>query len=101
MLCLGESEREKCKAEIAKASQEWGFFQVVNHGISEEILEKMRCEQVNVFKKSFHEKEMCFPAGTYRWGTPSATCLRQVSWSEAFHVPLIDMLSSGGTTSIR
>ncbi|KAK1368431.1 Gibberellin 2-beta-dioxygenase 8 [Heracleum sosnowskyi] len=100
MLGLGESEREKCKAEIAKASQEWGFFQVVNHGISDEILVKMTSEQADVFKKSFHEKEMCFPAGTYRWGTPSATCLPQLSWSEAFHVPLIDISGLGDFTSI-
>lgn len=102
MLSLGELEREECKRKIANASQEWGFFQVVNHGISPEILEKMRYEQVNAFKKPFHEKELCFPVGTYRWGTPSATCLRQLSWSEAFHVPLIDIPNLGtGLTSLR
>jgi TPR repeat protein len=26
--------------------------------------------------------------GSYRWGNPTATSLRQLSWSEAFHVPL-------------
>ncbi|CAK9169912.1 unnamed protein product [Ilex paraguariensis] len=101
-LKLGESEKEECKREIAKASQEWGFFQVVNHGISNEILEKMRCEQVKVFKRPFHEKinesSLSFSAGSYRWGTPSATCLRQLSWSEAFHVPLADVSHFGGLT---
>ncbi|KAA8519994.1 hypothetical protein F0562_014250 [Nyssa sinensis] len=100
----GELEREECKNEIAKASQEWGFFQVVNHGISGEILERMRREQVKVFKKPFHEKindmHLNFSAGSYRWGTPSATCLRQLSWSEAFHVPLTDISGSGGLTSL-
>ncbi|KAI8000275.1 Gibberellin 2-beta-dioxygenase 8 [Camellia lanceoleosa] len=101
---LGESEREECKREIAKASQEWGFFQVVNHGISIEILERMRCEQVKVFKRPFREKiregYMNFSAGSYRWGTPWATCLRQVSWSEAFHVPLDDICGLGGLTTL-
>lgn len=101
MLKHGGPEREKCKSEIANASREWGFFQVVNHGISYKILEDMRLEQVDVFKKPFHEKEMCFPAGAYRWGTPSATCLRQLSWSEAFHVPLISSSTVGGITSLR
>ncbi|XP_023728273.1 gibberellin 2-beta-dioxygenase 8 [Lactuca sativa] len=93
MIDLGVEE-EKCKMEIAKASQEWGFFQVINHGVSLDVLEKMRCEQVRLFHRPFHEKtkegseKFNFLAGSYQWGTPSATCLRQLSWSEAFHVPL-------------
>ncbi|KAJ4838735.1 Gibberellin 2-beta-dioxygenase 8 [Turnera subulata] len=95
----GEVERQRCKAQIARASQEWGFFQVVNHGISSDILEKMRCEQVKVFKQSFDRKSkedkfLNFSAGTYRWGTPSATCLKQLSWSEAFHIPMNDIYPS-------
>lgn len=101
MLKHGGSESEKCKAQIAKAAQEWGFFQVVNHGISQEIFKNMRREQGEVFKKPFNEKEMCLPAGAYRWGTPSATCLRQLSWSEAFHVPMINISSEGCITSLR
>ncbi|XP_074330224.1 gibberellin 2-beta-dioxygenase 8-like [Apium graveolens] len=100
MLKHGESDSEKCKAQIAKASQEWGFFQVVNHGISQEIFQNMRREQGEVFRKPFHEKDMCFPPGAYRWGTPSATCLKQLSWSEAFHVPMINIASRNGITSL-
>ncbi|CAN1319049.1 Gibberellin 2-beta-dioxygenase 8 [Linum perenne] len=47
---------ESCKDDIAKASEEWGFFQVVNHGISREILDRMRREQVKVFKQPFDKK---------------------------------------------
>ncbi|KAK3433368.1 hypothetical protein EUGRSUZ_D00814 [Eucalyptus grandis] len=97
-LSLSKEERRECKAEIARASREWGFFQVLNHGISREILEKMREEQIKVFrepfeKKSREDKYLDFSAGSYRWGTPSATCLQQLSWSEAFHVPLSDIIS--------
>ncbi|XP_075106452.1 gibberellin 2-beta-dioxygenase 8-like [Nicotiana tabacum] len=99
-----EFEREECKRKIAKASQEWGFFQVVNHGISHDILEKMRMEQINLFKKPFNEKmnekNHKFSKGSYRWGTPSATCLQQLSWSEAFHVPLTDISNSSGLSSL-
>lgn len=88
-----EGEREKCKSQIARASEEWGFFQVVKHGVSPELLEKMRSEQKKVFRQPFEKKRqedkyLNFSAGSYRWGTPSATCLRQVAWSEAFHIPL-------------
>lgn len=104
-LSLGDREREACKKQIARASREWGFFQVINHGISPEVLRKMREEQMNLFKKPFREKRdykgSNFSAGSYRWGTPSATCLKQLSWSEALHVSLIDVLGSGGKNSLR
>ncbi|KAJ7946240.1 gibberellin 2-beta-dioxygenase 8 [Quillaja saponaria] len=92
-----ELEKEECKSDIARASREWGFFQVVNHGISSEILKKMRCEQEKLFKQPFdikskEDKLFNFSAGSYRWGTPTATCLRQFAWSEAFHIPLTDVL---------
>lgn len=100
-LNMGALEREECKKQIAKASREWGFFQALNHGISREILEKMRSEQVKIFRRPFHEKlnekNSNFLAGSYRWGTPSATCLNQLSWSEAFHVPLNAISSGLGT----
>ncbi|KAM7506214.1 hypothetical protein LguiB_005118 [Lonicera macranthoides] len=96
-LTLGEMERDECKREIAKASQEWGFFQVINHGISREILERMRNEQVHEFKRPFSDKvsqkDLNYPPGSYQWGTPSAICLTHLSWSEAFHVPLVDINS--------
>ncbi|XP_040375659.1 gibberellin 2-beta-dioxygenase 8 isoform X3 [Rosa chinensis] len=96
---LGDSEGEECKSEIARASQEWGFFQVVNHGISSELLQKMKSEQEKVFQQSFDKKSqehkyLNFSAGTYRWGSPTATSLRQLSWSEAFHIPLNKIFAS-------
>ncbi|KAL7142775.1 hypothetical protein ABFS83_08G146600 [Erythranthe nasuta] len=103
-LSLGESEAAACRKQIARASSEWGFFQVVNHGISGEVMERMRGEQKKLFKKPFHEKknykDLNFSAGSYRWGTPSATCLKQLSWSEAFHVSLSDVIGSGGIDSL-
>jgi len=99
-----EVAREECKSMIAKASQEWGFFQVVNHGISSDILKRLRCEQKKVFKEPFDKKTkedqfLNFSAGSYRWGTPTATCIKQLSWSEAFHIPLTDIL--GSNTHLR
>lgn len=76
-------------AEIAGASSEWGFFQVVNHGVSGELLEELREEQKRLFRVPFEEKEGSTALNeSYRWGNPTATSLDQLSWSEAFHVPL-------------
>ena len=106
-LNMGELERKECKKEMARASQEWGFFQVINHGVSSKILEDMRSEQMQVFKQPFllktNHRYLNLVAGCYRWGTPSATCLSQLSWSEAFHIPLSDISTSFAAlpTSLR
>ncbi|CAK9143910.1 unnamed protein product [Ilex paraguariensis] len=100
-----EEEREACAAAISRASSKWGFFQVVNHGISPEILGKMRREQVKLFKSPFETKASCgLLNNSYKWGTPSATCPKQFSWSEAFHIPLTKISEEacyGDFTSLR
>uniref|UniRef100_A0A7N0VBN8 gibberellin 2beta-dioxygenase n=1 Tax=Kalanchoe fedtschenkoi TaxID=63787 RepID=A0A7N0VBN8_KALFE len=84
--------RQECAMSIAKASMEWGFFQVVNHGISLRLLRDMRREQVKLFDTSFEQKASCgILNNSYRWGNPTATSATQFSWSEAFHVPLEKM----------
>ncbi|XP_017700854.2 gibberellin 2-beta-dioxygenase 6 [Phoenix dactylifera] len=84
-----EDERRACAAAIAKASSEWGFFQVLSHGISTELLGEMRREQMKLFGMPFEKKTSSgLLNNSYRWGTPTAMSLSQFAWSEAFHVPL-------------
>jgi hypothetical protein len=74
---------------MARAASEWGFFQVTNHGVSVALLEEMRREQARLFRLPFEAKASGgLLNGSYRWGTPTATSLRHLSWSEAFHVQL-------------
>ncbi|KAE8730045.1 Gibberellin 2-beta-dioxygenase 8 [Hibiscus syriacus] len=81
--------RRACVSTICRASSEWGFFQVLNHGISPRLIEKMRSEQVKLFTTPFERKASSgLLNNSYRWGNPRATCPKQFSWSEAFHVPL-------------
>ncbi|XP_052178673.1 gibberellin 2-beta-dioxygenase 8-like isoform X2 [Diospyros lotus] len=92
-LSAGDMEqKECCKREIAGAANQWGLFQVVNHGIPREILARIKREQVKLFRIPFHKKANDrfpnLPAEYYRWGTPTASSLTQFSWSEAFHIPL-------------
>jgi len=84
-----DGERQACMEAIGKASSEWGFFQVLNHGISSELLKEMRQEQKTLFEMPFEKKvNSRLLNDSYRWGTPTAKSLQQLSWSEAFHVPL-------------
>ncbi|KAJ4974085.1 hypothetical protein NE237_007259 [Protea cynaroides] len=86
--CNGD-ERRACVAAIVRASSEWGFFQVVNHGINPEFLGEMRREQMKVFQTPFERKASCgLLNNSYRWGNPTATSLKHFFWSEAFHIPL-------------
>ncbi|KAL7105443.1 hypothetical protein ACP275_07G044800 [Erythranthe tilingii] len=52
---IGEEDDDKHKkivAEVKRASKDWGFFQLVNHGISEKVLEGM----MDGIKR-FHEED--------------------------------------------
>ncbi|XP_004297767.1 PREDICTED: gibberellin 2-beta-dioxygenase 8-like [Fragaria vesca subsp. vesca] len=81
--------RLECARAICSASSEWGFFQVVNHGISPQLIEKMRREQVKLFSAPFDKKQNAgLLNNSYRFGTPTATHASQYSWSEAFHIPV-------------
>ncbi|KAG8071528.1 hypothetical protein GUJ93_ZPchr0006g43099 [Zizania palustris] len=96
----GAEERAACVAAIATAAAEWGFFQVVNHGVRQELLEEMRREQTRLFRLPFEAKASAgLLNDSYRWGTPTATSLRQLSWSEAFHLPLAGISGKGCNNS--
>jgi gibberellin 2-oxidase len=88
-------EREKCINQIAQAAREWGFFQVLNHGVSQELLDILKDEQMKLFHLPFQKKIednfLNLPANSYRWGNSKATSLRQVPWSEALHLSLADI----------
>ncbi|XP_008803234.3 gibberellin 2-beta-dioxygenase 8-like [Phoenix dactylifera] len=88
----GKPKEEQCKRDIMAAASEWGFFQVVNHGVSSGVMDRLREVQVGVFRRPFEkkasEKLPDFSPENYRWGTPTPTSLEQLSWSEAYHIPL-------------
>lgn len=94
--------RAKCASEIVAASSEWGFFQVVNHGINPKLLNQMRREQIELFNASFSRKSTCgLLNNSYRWGSPAATAPDNFSWSEAFHIPLTKISDQSCFPSLR
>ncbi|PKA60065.1 S-norcoclaurine synthase 1 [Apostasia shenzhenica] len=49
------SSKEACKLHLACA--DWGFFQLINHGISEDTIEKMKVDITEFFKLPLEEKK--------------------------------------------
>ncbi|KAI3821273.1 hypothetical protein L1987_08837 [Smallanthus sonchifolius] len=47
---LNGDEREKIMAEIANGCEEWGFFQLVNHGVPVELLERVKKVTTECYK---------------------------------------------------
>ncbi|KAI3919927.1 hypothetical protein MKW98_001183 [Papaver atlanticum] len=50
---LADSELQK----LDSACKDWGFFQVVNHGISSSLIEKLKSEVHNLFELQLEEKK--------------------------------------------
>ncbi|ERN09532.1 gibberellin 2-beta-dioxygenase 8 [Amborella trichopoda] len=90
LLSSNKEDREACINGITTASSKWGFFGVVNHGISEELVRRMRKEQGTVFEMPFERKSNCKALNdSYKGhGAPNGSCIENMSWSESFHVPL-------------
>lgn len=88
-----QQQQEECRASMVRAASEWGFFQVTNHGVPQALLDDVHDAQVAVFRRPLERKVreplLHFSPESYRWGTPAATCLEQLSWSEAYHIPLM------------
>lgn len=53
---LSES-REELISKIGKACEEWGFFQVINHGVPSEASTKVELEARKFFEQSIEEKK--------------------------------------------
>ncbi|GJV40901.1 1-aminocyclopropane-1-carboxylate oxidase 5-like protein [Tanacetum coccineum] len=53
---LNGEERAKTMAQIANGCEEWGFFQLVNHGIPEELLERVKKVSSECYKTEREEE---------------------------------------------
>lgn len=52
-----EAVREKCREELKKAAMEWGVMHLVNHGISDDLLDRVKKAGKIFFDLPIEEKE--------------------------------------------
>lgn len=54
---LSVADKEAVAGMVARVSREWGIFQVVNHGIPEELLQRLQSVGKHFFEMPQEEKE--------------------------------------------
>ncbi|PSR85202.1 Gibberellin 2-beta-dioxygenase [Actinidia chinensis var. chinensis] len=66
---LSVGNRSEVSKLIVKASEEFGFFKVINHGVPEDVITKMEQESFKFFAKPVSEKQKVGPANPYGYGS--------------------------------
>ncbi|KAH7833666.1 hypothetical protein Vadar_008566 [Vaccinium darrowii] len=85
---LNGEERAKTMAQIANGCEEWGFFQLVNHGISEELLERVKKASMECYKKEreedFHNSNTAVKMLNDLVEKKSGEKLENMDWEDVF-----------------
>ncbi|KAI3842722.1 hypothetical protein MKW98_015389 [Papaver atlanticum] len=89
-LLYGESDSANSELEnLHSACQHWGFFQLVNHGISSLVIEKLKSEIRNLFELPLEEKKMIWqgPGNMEGFGQHFVVSDDQkLDWSDMFFI---------------
>ncbi|PON54609.1 Oxoglutarate/iron-dependent dioxygenase [Parasponia andersonii] len=86
------STADSADSELQKlhsACREWGFFQVVHHGISTSLLEKFRTEVKNFFKLPYEEKKILWQQPDNHEGFGQLFVVseeQKLDWSDMFYI---------------
>lgn len=60
--------RERATKLIVRACEEFGFFKVVNHGVSDDLVSSMEAEAMNFFSLPAREKQQAGPPNPLGYG---------------------------------
>nr|XP_043611142.1 protein SRG1-like [Erigeron canadensis] len=75
--------------KLHAASKEWGFFQVINHGISESLLDDFKTEVLNFFNLPMDEKQKLWQEEDNHEGFGQLFVVsenQKLDWSDMFYI---------------
>ncbi|KAJ9557890.1 hypothetical protein OSB04_012504 [Centaurea solstitialis] len=75
--------------KLHTASKQWGFFQVINHGINESLLEDFKREVLNFFKLPMEEKQKLWQEEDNHEGFGQLFVVseeQKLDWSDMFYI---------------
>ncbi|KAL5774127.1 hypothetical protein ACOSP7_011684 [Xanthoceras sorbifolium] len=79
-----------CELErLHSACKDWGFFQVINHGVSTSLLEKLKLEVENFFELSYDEKKKLWQEPDNHEGFGQLFVVseeQKLDWSDMFYI---------------
>lgn len=77
--------KEELISKIGKACEEWGFFQVINHGVPSEVSTKVAIEAKKFFEQCIEEKKKVKRDEANAMGYHDAEHTKNVrDWKEVF-----------------
>lgn len=68
--------------EIVKASEDFGFFKVVNHGVPMEFIRRLETEAVKFFSLPLEEKKKASPPNPFGYGNREIGRNGDMGWVE-------------------
>lgn len=82
---LSQSNQLNLISEIGKACEEWGFFQVINHGVPSDVSKKVEIETKKFFELSVEEKKKVKRDAVNAMGYHDAEHTKNIrDWKEVF-----------------
>ncbi|KAL1829607.1 hypothetical protein DCAR_0208949 [Daucus carota subsp. sativus] len=88
-LSSGDSLYDHELEKLHNACQQWGFFQVVNHGVGASLLEDLKREIVNFFKLTLDEKKKLWQQEDNHEGFGQLFVVseeQKLDWSDMFYI---------------
>ncbi|CAN6288801.1 unnamed protein product [Urochloa humidicola] len=85
-----QSSKEEC-AKLGSACSQWGFFQLINHGVPDEVIHNFRNDMAEFFKQPLETKKMYSqtPSSLEGYGQHFVVSENQkLDWADMFYLIL-------------